>query len=456
MISEHLPKEVMGKAVKGEYMKNSVIRLSQYRETEKKPNNRKRRPKGKKGAVYCRTGKLWVDFRYLSQRVREPSGLVDSKENRAIVRRQLDLIMAEIENNIFEFAKRFPHSTKRDFFTELEGKTVTKKPDELTFGTYAKKWLELLSLGMSATLEREYRSILKFHLYPFFEDILFSEFSTVLMKKFVAKLKSKKNRYGNPLSGKRIQNIMIPLRVIVRDACSEYAWDIPDPFFNLKLPRSNKFRVKPFNFEEWKELIAYLPTWYRLYFEFAVHTGLRPSEQVALKWDAIDDEYIHIELSRVRNIEKADLKTHESYRRIMIRPTLKRILDEQKIQTAYLKSPYVFVNTFGRPILQDKLRESWARAMKKSGLPYRRMYETRHTFASWALALGETPEWVARTLGHVDTSMVFRTYGRYIPNLTKLDGSAFESHFSGKENKKGNQFGHNFGHNRDFPAAYAN
>jgi integrase len=58
------------------------------------------------------------------------------------------------------------------------------------------------------------------------------------------------------------------------------------------------------------------------------------------------------------------------------------------------------------------------------------MYETRHTFASWALAAGESPEWVARTLGHVNTSMVFKTYGRYIPNLTRQDGSAFERQFN--------------------------
>ena len=66
----------------------------------------------------------------------------------------------------------------------------------------------------------------------------------------------------------------------------------------------------------------------------------------------------------------------------------------------------------------------WARVIKKSGIRYRRMYECHHTFASWALAAGETPEWVARTLGHVDTSMVYKTYGRYIPNLTRRDGSA--------------------------------
>ena len=67
--------------------------------------------------------------------------------------------------------------------------------------------------------------------------------------------------------------------------------------------------------------------------------------------------------------------------------------------------------------------------MEKSGLMYRRMYETRHTFASWALAAGESPEWVARTLGHVNTSMIYKTYGRYIPNLTRHDGSAFERQF---------------------------
>lgn len=43
---------------------------------------------------------------------------------------------------------------------------------------------------------------------------------------------------------------------------------------------------------------------------------------------------------------------------------------------------------------------------------------------------------VARALGHVDTSMVYRTYGRYIPNLTKQNGQTFENRFTGVETKK--------------------
>jgi len=55
------------------------------------------------------------------------------------------------------------------------------------------------------------------------------------------------------------------------------------------------------------------------------------------------------------------------------------------------------------------------------------MYECRHTFASWALGAGELPEWAARNLGHVDTSMIYKTYGRYTRNLLRQDGTAFES-----------------------------
>lgn len=191
--------------------------------------------------------------------------------------------------------------------------------------------------------------------------------------------------------------------------------------------------------------------WYRPYFEIAVQTGLRPFEQVALKWGAIFEEFIHNESSRVYGKEKSDLKTEERRRMIQIRPSIKKWLDRQREMTTAIESPYVFIFAKGRPILQDKLREVWARVIKKSGLSYSRMYETRHTFASWELASGEIPEWVARTLAHVDTSMVFRTYGRYIPNLTRRGMALNLRGTTGMlQMNKGNQISHNFSHNVTF------
>ena len=48
------------------------------------------------------------------------------------------------------------------------------------------------------------------------------------------------------------------------------------------------------------------------------------------------------------------------------------------------------------------------------------------------LASGENPEWVARQLGHANTEMLFKVYSRFIPNLTRRDGSAFEKFLDGK------------------------
>ena len=312
----------------------------------------------------------------------------------------------------------------------LEGSTSEKRPDEVLFGEYVKKWWSAMEPGMSAGKARDYRAILDHHLVPFFKDVSFNEIKRVLVKKFVAQLQSMPNRYGEKLSGKTIRNVLIPLRVIIRDAVDEYGWtNFADPFARVGLPKVRRLRVQPLSREEWASLMEHMPAWYRPYFEFAVLTGLRPSEQVALKWKAIEKEFIHIELSRVRNREKRELKTVESVRRIEIRPSMRKVLEEQREFTKGFESEYVFVNMEGRPVRQEKVGEVWQRAIAKSGLPYRRPYETRHTFASWALAAGESSGWVASTLGHVDPSMVYRTYGRYIPNLTRRDGSAFEREY---------------------------
>ena len=127
---------------------NNVVDIAQYRKKETRV--RKRVNRRKKGSIYTRSGKLWVDFYYLGKRVREPSGLANNPENRVIIRKQLDLITAEIDNGVFEFVKRFPHSKKRELFATLEGSRVRKDPREIIFGEYVKQWLKVVTPGMSA------------------------------------------------------------------------------------------------------------------------------------------------------------------------------------------------------------------------------------------------------------------------------------------------------------------
>jgi integrase len=74
--------------------------------------------------------------------------------------------------------------------------------------------------------------------------------------------------------------------------------------------------------------------------------------------------------------------------------------------------------------LRDRV---WYPTLAKAGLRRRTMYQTRHTFASNALAAGEAPSWVAAMLGHTSPEMLFSVYARYIPNRTRRDGSALLS-----------------------------
>ncbi len=61
-------------------------------------------------------------------------------------------------------------------------------------------------------------------------------------------------------------------------------------------------------------------------------------------------------------------------------------------------------------------RTAWIHTMKKAGVRYRNPYQTRHTYASMMLSGGENIMWVASQMGHVDTEMVMRTYGEWIPD----------------------------------------
>ncbi len=99
----------------------------------------------KKGTVFVRGGWLWVDFYYMAQRVREPAGLKDLPGNRQLVRNQLDLVVAEIKNGVFEFAKRFPRSKKGKCFARLEGGTATQSAQSVILGDYVKRWWKELA-----------------------------------------------------------------------------------------------------------------------------------------------------------------------------------------------------------------------------------------------------------------------------------------------------------------------
>jgi integrase len=88
---------------------------------------------------------------------------------------------------------------------------------------------------------------------------------------------------------------------------------------------------------------------------------------------------------------------------------------------------YVFCNREGHPIDNKNFSDRvWYPLLRHLDLPKRRPYQMRHTAATLWLASGEAPEWIARQLGHTNTQMLFTVYSRFVPNMTRQDGSAID------------------------------
>jgi len=128
-------------------------------------------------------------------------------------------------------------------------------------------------------------------------------------------------------------------------------------------------------------------------------------------------------------------KTKRSVRDVTMLPPVVEAMRDQRRYTMG-KSEYVFVNQYGRPVLPDSMNQSiWKKTLEKAGLADRRMYETRHTFATFMLDAGELPGWVQRMMGHETLQMIHEKYYSYIKNYQRDDGKAFmeDVYNSGKE-----------------------
>ena len=101
---------------------------------------------------------------------------------------------------------------------------------------------------------------------------------------------------------------------------------------------------------------------------------------------------------------------------------------------------YVFTGPEGGFLSLNFLREKiWYPTLDGAKLRRRTFYQTRHTFASNALAAGENPKWVADMLGHKSTQIFFDVYEKFIPRRTRHDGSALVVHMKQEASVSGIQ-----------------
>jgi integrase len=107
-----------------------------------------------------------------------------------------------------------------------------------------------------------------------------------------------------------------------------------------------------------------------------------------------------------------------------------------KVGDAWQDLDLVFTASHGGPIHPDNLDRDFRRLVKLAGCELIRIHDTRHSYATMALATGEHVKVVSETLGHADVATTLRTYAHVLPSQRVALADKMESLLLGEVQEK--------------------
>jgi integrase len=226
------------------------------------------------------------------------------------------------------------------------------------------------------------------------------------------------------LTAKTVRNILTPLRAVLADAVNDDT--IPsNPLDKIDLDRllakhakQSKYIVDPLTPSEVAAVLAASQGAARNYIQFAINTGLRMSESLGLRWEDVDlpNRVVHVRRALVIKKEKRP-KTAAGNRVVELNAEAVAALEAQRALTLWQRDRVFSQPRTGKLLddVQQLHKAIWKPALRKAKVRYRNPYQTRHTYASNHVSRGSNVWWLAQQMGHSNTAMIIKVYGKWMP-----------------------------------------
>ena len=375
---------------------------------------------------------LRISFYLHGQRCREPIPGVSNitKASIAYADNKRRTILAEIKEGRFDYAQHFPESARSAMFSGVGGPDTKR-----TVADGVKRWLEVQRAKKAKSTYDNYSSKAK-HVIEWAGPRRIVDTGKTDLELFQAKL------LKAGFAPKTVNDIFTVVRGIWGDAFQDgiLRTNPLDRVSNIERDSDAEF-ANPFSRDEIDLIAAGDPgrmADVRMIL-FNCWAGLSLSEIIALAVEDVDVAAggVHVRRARVG----AEYKVPKERSRIrfveLIAPAmglLRQILvDAESYPTATIeiiqrdnvsrkkeRVTLLFRNSVSNfPWSGQNVSEWFTAHLKRSGVPHRGPNQCRHTFASQAISSYVPLEWVARQLGHADTTMVKKHYARWIPTNTK-------------------------------------
>ncbi len=208
-----------------------------------------------------------------------------------------------------------------------------------------------------------------------------------------------------------------------------------NPAAKIERPRIEKFEAGYYNAEELNLLFkAVRGDAVEFGVIVAAYYGLRRSEVIGLKWDAVDFKRKTITIKHTVSqlqidgkstiIEKNRTKSKSSYRSLpLVKPfeeLLLRMKEEQEQNRKLCGSSYcqkdrgyIYVNQMGVRVKPNYLTQRFPKILERNGLRKIRFHDLRHSCASLLHANGVTLLDIKEWLGHSDISTTANIYTHF-------------------------------------------
>lgn len=318
----------------------------------------------------------------------------------------------------------------------------TPVQDDMMFSDFLLQWLEIAKPTIALTTYASYAGMAKSIIIPYFK-----ERNTTL-----AGLKAIDIQTFYMRQLKRVKaSSVIHYHAVIHRAL-KYAVKIDlisvNPADKVERPKADKFIGSFYDSDEMQALFeAAKDTLLEIPIFLGAFYGLRRSEALGLKWDAIDFQNGTITIRHTVTsctidgkhvqVAKDTTKTKSSMRTLPLVPVFKEKLLKMKEQQAeyrrlcgkcydnrYLE--YICVDEMGTLISPHYLTAAFPKLLDKNELRRIRYHDLRHSCASLLLANGVPMKQIQEWLGHSDFSTTANVYAHldYNSKLSSADAMA--------------------------------
>ncbi len=305
-----------------------------------------------------------------------------------------------------------------------------KQPEDIRFTTFLSDWLSMMRPSLETTTYAAYNGSIHNKIIPYYDK----HYPGLLLRDVTPK--HIQDYYSYEMNENGVSaNTVIHRHANIRKAL-QYAYKTDliesNPADKIQRPKKIPHECDPYNAKELKELFAAVKgTDLELGVILAAFYGLRRSEVVGLKWNAIDFDRKIITIKHTVTqtclegksviVEKNRTKTKSSHRSLpLVAPfeellkTLKKRQEENQLICGndycqkYLD--YIYVNDLGERVKPGYLTQAFPAFLERHGMRRIRFHDLRHSCASLLYANGVALKDIQEWLGHSDIGTTSNIY----------------------------------------------